>query len=159
MDAVNKTRIRRRQRQHFRIARALSVAPKVQYGALPWRIVDGTLEVMLLTSRDTGRWIIPKGWPHEGMTPARSGAQEAFEEAGITGAITKKPIGRYRYLKVLDDQDALECIVHVHALEVDEELSRWPEKKQRTRKWFLRPEAADLVDEPELRAIILDFMP
>ena len=152
-------RVQRRQRQHFRIARALSTAPKVQYGALPWRVVDGTLEVMLVTSRDTGRWIIPKGWPHEGMSPARSAAQEAFEEAGIGGAITKKPIGRFHYLKVLGGGDAVECIVHVHALEVDEELANWPEKNQRTRKWFLRPEAADHVDEPELRSIIQEFVP
>jgi len=159
MAASNDSRIRRRQRAHFQIAKALSVAPKVQYGALPWRIVDGTLEVMLLTSRDTGRWVIPKGWPHEGMSPARSAAQEAFEEGGITGAITKKPIGRFHYLKFIGDKDAAECVVHVHAMEVEEELSRWPEKSQRTRKWFLRPDAADLVDEPELREIILEFMP
>lgn len=152
-------RVRRRQRQHFQIAKALSVAPKVQHGALPWRWVDGTLEVMLVTSRETGRWIIPKGWPHEGMSSARSAAQEAFEEAGITGAITKKPIGRFNYLKFIGGEDAVDCIVHVHAMEVEEELSRWPEKAQRTRKWFLRPEAAELVDEPELRQIILSFTP
>lgn len=153
-----KTRIRR-QRTHFRIARALSVAPKVQYGALPWRRIDGTLEIMLLTSRETGRWIIPKGWPHEDMSPARSAAQEAWEEAGITGAITRKPVGRFHYPKFYGDQDAVECIVHVHALEVGEELARWPEKAQRTRRWFLRPEAADSVNEPGLRAIILSFTP
>lgn len=151
--------VRRRQRQHFRIAKALSTAPKVQYGALPWKCVNGTLEVMLLTSRDTGRWVIPKGWPHEGMSPARSAAQEAWEEAGITGAITKKPIGRYHYLKVLGDEDAVECVVHVHAMEVGEQQSDWPEKSQRKTRWFLRPEAADLVDEPELREIIQTFAP
>lgn len=152
-------RVRRRQRQHFQIMRALSSAPKVQHGALPWRYVDGTIEVMLVTSRDTGRWIIPKGWPHDGMSSARSAAQEAFEEAGITGAITKKTIGRFHYLKFIGDSDAIDCIVHVHALEVEEELSTWPEKSQRTRRWFLRPEAADLVDEPELRDVILNFTP
>lgn len=152
-------RIRRRQRQHFQIAKALSAAPKVQHGALPWRWSNGTLEIMLVTSRETARWVIPKGWPHEAMSPARSAAQEAFEEAGITGAITKKPIGRFHYLKFFSDKDAVDCIVHVHALEVEEELADWPEKDQRNRKWLLRPEAADLVDEPELREIIQSFVP
>ena len=152
-------RIRRRQRQHFQIAKALSAAPKVQHGALPWRWVDGTLEIMLVTSRETGRWVIPKGWPHDGMSSARSAAQEAFEEAGITGAITKKEIGRFRYLKFIGTDDAIECIVHLHAMEVEEELARWPEKAQRVRKWFLRHEAAEAVDEPELRELILSFTP
>lgn len=114
---------------------------------------------MLVTSRETGRWVIPKGWPHDNMSPARSAAQEAFEEAGITGAITKKPVGRFHYLKFYGDNDAVECVVHVHAMEVEEELARWPEKNQRTRRWFLRPEAAEQVDEPELRAIMLEFTP
>ena len=114
---------------------------------------------MLITSRDTGRWIIPKGWPHEGMIPARSAAQEAWEEAGITGAITKLPVGRYHYLKVLGDRDAVDCVVHVHAMEVEEEHLRWPEKSQRERRWFLRYEAADRVDEPDLREIILTCSP
>lgn len=131
----------------------------MQYGALPWRVVDGTLEVMLITSRDTGRWIIPKGWPLEGMSPAHSAAQEAWEEAGITGAITRKPLGRFRYLKVLGEEDAVECVVHVHAMEVGEEHANWPEKNQRKRQWFLRHEAADLVNEPELRRIVLGFVP
>ena len=151
--------VRRRQRHHFRIAKALSAAPKVQHGALPWRWVDGTLEIMLVTSRETGRWVIPKGWPHDGLSSARSAAQEAFEEAGITGAITKKEIGRFHYLKFLGKDDAIECIVHLHAMEVEEELPRWPEKAQRTRKWFLRPDAAEAVDEPDLRKLILSFAP
>lgn len=145
--------------RQLQMAQALSVAPKVQFGALPWRIVDGTLEVMLVTSRDTGRWIIPKGWPHAGMSPARSAAQEAFEEAGIRGSITKNSVGRFHYLKQSDDKDAVGCIVHVYALEVQEELSDWPEMHQRTRKWFERPQAADLVNEPELYRIILEYSP
>ncbi|MFZ2101356.1 MAG: NUDIX hydrolase [Oricola sp.] len=159
MGASDGNRARRRARQHFQIVKALSSAPKVQYGALPWRAIDGTLEVMLITSRDTGRWIIPKGWPHEGMTPARSAAQEAWEEAGITGAITKMPVGRYHYLKVLGEDDAVDCVVHVHAMEVEEEHPRWPENSQRKRQWFLRHEAADRVDEPDLREIILKCSP
>jgi 8-oxo-dGTP pyrophosphatase MutT (NUDIX family) len=159
MTKVPVHRVRRRQRQHFRIAEALRTAPRTQHGALPWRMRDGTLEVLLLTSRDTGRWLIPKGWPHDNMSPARSAAQEAYEEAGIAGAITKKPIGTYHYLKVLSGEEAVECVVHVHAMEVDAQQEDWPEKDQRKTQWFMRQEAADLVDEPELREIILTFAP
>ena len=151
--------VKRRQRQHFHIAQALRAAPKVQYGAMPWRKVDGTMEVLLLTSRDTGRWVIPKGWPHDGMSPAKSAATEAFEEAGVNGAITRKDIGSYHYLKYREDMKSVECVVHVHALEVQEQLDDWPERSQRETRWFLRHEAAELVDEPELRDIILTFVP
>ncbi|MCI5073775.1 NUDIX hydrolase [Oricola sp.] len=133
--------------------------PRVQYGALPWRIADGTLEVLLLTSRGTGRWVIPKGWPHHSMSAAQSAAQEAFEEAGIKGRVTRDAIGTYRYDKLRDGGAAVECVVYVHALHVTRQLDDWPEKGQRDMQWFARATAAEHVQEPELRDLIVSYAP
>jgi 8-oxo-dGTP pyrophosphatase MutT (NUDIX family) len=143
----------------FKIPAMMALPPRVQYGALPWRMTDGTMEVMLVTSRGTGRWIIPKGWPHEGFSSAHSAAQEAYEEAGITGSVTGSPIGSYRYDKIRDEGEAVECAVHVHALEVAVQLEDWPEKQQRETAWFSRQEAAARVQEPELSELILSYAP
>jgi 8-oxo-dGTP pyrophosphatase MutT (NUDIX family) len=137
----------------------LALPPRVQYAALPWRMRDGTLEVLLLTSRGTGRWVIPKGWPHDAFPSAHSAAQEAYEEAGIRGPVTEEPIGSYRYEKTRDEGGSVDCIVYVHALEVVEHLDDWPEKGQRDLQWFPRHVAAEHVDEPELRDLILAFGP
>jgi 8-oxo-dGTP pyrophosphatase MutT (NUDIX family) len=118
---------------------------------------DGSLEVMLLTSRETRRWIIPKGWPMPGRTPAESAAQEAVEEGGLTGRIGQISIGTYRYGKRLGERGTLECQVEVFPLEVEAQLASWPEQKQRETCWMALRPAADAVQEPELAAIILDL--
>lgn len=143
----------------FNFPAMMALPPRVQYGALPWRMTDGTLEVMLLTSRGTGRWVIPKGWPHDSLSSAGSAAQEAFEEAGVRGAITQEPVGAYHYEKVRDGGGSVTCVVYVHALEVDEQLEDWPEKGQRDARWFPRQTAARQVHEPELHDLILSFTP
>ena len=94
-----KTSLLKRAGEVLNIPALMALPPRVQYAALPWRMTDGTLEVLLLTSRGTGRWVIPKGWPHDSFSSAHSAAQEAYEEAGIRGAITREPIGSYRYDK------------------------------------------------------------
>ena len=133
----------------------MSDAPKLQYAALPYRKrTDGLVEVMLITSRGTGRWVIPKGWPIAELTPLESAAREAFEEAGITGRIREEPIGRYGYRKDLDTGSHVACAVNVFALEVEEQLPAWPEQAQRRTQWFDAREAAAAVHEPELRDII-----
>lgn len=137
----------------------LALPPRVQYAALPWRMRDGTLEAMLLTSRGTGRWVIPKGWPHDGFSSAHSAAQEAYEEAGIRGSVTTAPIGSYCYTKTRDEGGSVDCVVYVHALEVKDQLEDWPEKGQRKTRWFPRGEAASLVAEAELRTLISSFCP
>lgn len=82
-----------------------------QYGALCFRRTEGaTIEVLVITSRDTGRWIIPKGWPMKRKNPYEAAAIEAWEEAGIRGAVRKKPVGRYTYLKELDHGDVAPCV-------------------------------------------------
>lgn len=130
----------------------------IQLGALPWRIApDGVLEVLLLTSRETHRWVIPKGWPMKKMRPAEVAAQEAYEEAGVIGHIIgRRPIGDYYYPKAQKEESTL-CNVRVFLLRVDRELDDWPEKQERTRQWFNPREAARLVNEGGLAEIIGNF--
>jgi 8-oxo-dGTP pyrophosphatase MutT (NUDIX family) len=129
-----------------------------QYAALPWRIgVSGGREVMLLTSRETGRWVIPKGWPMKGKKPAQAAAQEAYEEAGLIGRIVgKQPVGTYHYTKRTKLSDVL-CEVRVYLLRVEKQLEDWPEKQQRVTAWFDASKAAELVDEGALALIIASF--
>jgi 8-oxo-dGTP pyrophosphatase MutT (NUDIX family) len=129
--------------------------PNTQYGALPYRRHhDGSVEIMLLTSRGTGRWIIPKGWPVAKLEPHEAAAKEAVEEGGIVGQIGTQPIGNFRYDKQRDDASALNCEVTVFALEVLQQLTEWPEQHQRRTQWFALEEAADAVQEPELATMI-----
>lgn len=129
-----------------------------QIAALPFRIdAEGRIEVLLVTSRETKRWIIPKGWPMSGRKDHRAAAQEAYEEAGLKGRIGKKSVGRYRYDKRLGDGSAVSCAVKVFPLEVSEERKRWPERKQRIRRWYAPEEAASLVQEGDLQSLLRGF--
>jgi 8-oxo-dGTP pyrophosphatase MutT (NUDIX family) len=130
----------------------------VQYGALPYR-ADGGLQVLLVTSRETRRWTIPKGWPIRRLDSREAAAREALEEAGVSGAVGKSAMGVYRYQKRLRDGCTVLCSVEVFPLEVTQEDKHWVEKAQRKRAWFTPVEAADLVEEPGLKALILDFDP
>jgi 8-oxo-dGTP pyrophosphatase MutT (NUDIX family) len=129
---------------------------QTQFAALPCRLTqDGTREVMLLTSRGTGRWIIPKGWPIRGLKPREVATREAYEEAGLRGRLSgKKPVGTFHYAKQIDT-DPLLCEVHVYLMWVEEQLDDWPEKSERQTRWFGVPEAAGMVDEGGLSEIIL----
>jgi 8-oxo-dGTP pyrophosphatase MutT (NUDIX family) len=132
-------------------------AGNTQYAALPYRNRPGGVDVLLITSRDSGRWIIPKGWPIAGLSPSQAAAREALEEAGITGQIGSERIGTYHYDKRLSDDTDRDCNVEVFALEVVEQLDTWPEQHQRRREWLSTDEAAERVAETELRALIRDF--
>jgi 8-oxo-dGTP pyrophosphatase MutT (NUDIX family) len=127
---------------------------KKQYAALPWRYSGAQREVLLISSRETGRWVIPKGWPIKGLTPAQTAAREAYEEAGLGGQVSKKPIGEFEYGKRLGDGAVLPTRVSVFALEQMVQHPDWPEQGQRRLQWFSITEAADAVEEPELKKII-----
>jgi 8-oxo-dGTP pyrophosphatase MutT (NUDIX family) len=130
----------------------------LQYGALPYRRrADASIEIMLITSRDTGRWLIPKGWPEPGLGAAEAAAREAREEGGLVGRIGDRAIGSYQYDKRLPDGSTVHCAVEVFALEVEQQLKSWPERDERRRRWFDAEEAAEAVREPELRVIIRDL--
>lgn len=132
---------------------------KRQWAALPWRRRDGGVEVLLVTSRDTRRWIIPKGWPKKRMMPHKLALLEAYEEAGVRGKIDRDEIGYYTYVKrFADKKDAL-CRVGVFPLKVKVELDNWPEMEQRERRWMSREAAAELVREAELAALLRGFTP
>ncbi len=126
-----------------------------QIAALPLRWdKSGKLQVLMVTSRDTGRWVMPKGWTMDGVKPWAAAAIEAMEEAGAEGRISSKMIGEYRYDKVLDDGSRLPCIVQVYPMIVRKLLESWKEKNERERRWFSPKDAASNVDEAEL-AILL----
>jgi 8-oxo-dGTP pyrophosphatase MutT (NUDIX family) len=129
-------------------------ARAIQYGALPWRHSGAGIEVLLISSRETKRWVIPKGWPIGNLAPYDSAAREAFEEAGIGGQVGRKAIGRYEYDKRLKDGKLRGLIVEVYLLEVMVQYPEWPEQGQRTLLWSLKDEAAGLVEEPDLAKII-----
>jgi 8-oxo-dGTP pyrophosphatase MutT (NUDIX family) len=131
-------------------------AARRQYAALPWRRANG-LEVLLVTSRETRRWVIPKGWPMADRTGPEAAAQEAFEEAGVTGQAAEGPAGAFRYRKRLKTGDEVDCEVFVFPLRVDEEHEDWPERLERERQWFTPAAAAAAVEEDELKGIILSF--
>lgn len=127
-----------------------------QCGALPFRTTpSGEVEVLLITSRETRRWVIPKGWPMKKRSLAQSAAREAYEEAGVTGEISKKPLGSYVYEKRLKSRDVVPCEVDVFPLRVRRQADRWPEMRERDVRWFSPGEAAGLVDEAALGALIL----
>jgi 8-oxo-dGTP pyrophosphatase MutT (NUDIX family) len=125
-----------------------------QVAALCWRQQHGDIEVLLITSRETGRWVIPKGWPIGGLTAAEAAAREAWEEAGVRGQVQTQPLGEFLYDKVTGPAKAKRCNVVVFALEVGELKDRFPEATQRKRSWFVPSEAAGLVAEPDLRALL-----
>jgi 8-oxo-dGTP pyrophosphatase MutT (NUDIX family) len=125
-----------------------------QSGALPYRVGAAGVEVMLITSRETKRWVIPKGWPMPGKKPHQVAAIEARQEAGVTGVVAKKSIGVYPYSKSLPDGSQRLVFVEVFPLRVTSEMGTWRETAERHRQWFPQNEAAELVDECSLAHII-----
>ena len=125
-----------------------------QVAALPLRLAkNGAIEILLVTSRDTGRWIIPKGWTSKRIKDCKAAAREAREEAGVKGKILRKAIGTYRYIKRELGNGAL-IEVRVFLLKVSKRCKRWPEKHERRRAWFDIEDAASRVSDPGLSILI-----
>ena len=147
-----------KHRATFGSAQPAQALPGVQFAALAWRRErDGQVKVVLITSRETRRWVIPKGWPMKDRTPEQAAAQEAYEEAGVVGAASAKSIGAYTYDKRLRDGTVQAVKVQVFPVEVMVERLAFPEQGQRDKRWLTPVEAAGLVDEPRLQAIIRRF--
>lgn len=137
---------------------AASADVRVQYAALPYREdEEGELHILLVTSRETKRWILPKGWPERKIAPHLLAAKEAYEEAGVRGIASPEPIGSYRYGKRLSDGAVVPCDVQVYPIEVVRLRKSWPERKQRERIWVTVPEAAMMVEEPGLVSLLLSL--
>ena len=135
--------------------RMKAAAKRVQYAALPYRRKrNSRTEVLLVTSRDTGRWIIPKGWPGKGKSPHKSAAREALEEAGVIGRISRRPLGAFSYKKRLKDGKVVVCEVQVFVMKVKRRAATWLEKGQRRVKWLPRTKAAKAVRDRVLGTII-----
>jgi 8-oxo-dGTP pyrophosphatase MutT (NUDIX family) len=133
--------------------------PRQQYAALCYRFKKktGELEMLLMTSRDTGRWVIPKGWPMSGKLSHEVAEREAFEEAGVRGEVEQTALGSFTYPKVLKDGIKVPCRVQVYPLLVTELAKTFKEKGERRLEWVSCNEAVKRVREPELRDIILMF--
>ena len=133
--------------------------PKIrkQVAALPVRLdAAGQPRVLLITSRETKRFIVPKGWPMKGRKDYRAAAIEAQQEAGVIGRVHKKPVGSYLYWKRRAESFDL-CRVKVFILEVQHQLPAWREQDERETAWLLFEDAASLVDEPGLVTIIREL--
>ncbi|MCT4370559.1 NUDIX hydrolase [Yangia mangrovi] len=142
---------------HKVIGPAFRRPPRFQVAAMCYRHADCPegLEVLLITSRDTGRWVLPKGWPKAGLDSAGAALEEAWEEAGVVfGSGDTAEIGSYRYQKRLDGGLPLDTVVFVYAAEVRALSDDYPEAGQRERRWVLPREAARMVDEPGLQALL-----
>jgi 8-oxo-dGTP pyrophosphatase MutT (NUDIX family) len=117
---------------------------------------DDDLEILLITTRKKGRWSIPKGWPIKRCTPPDTAATEAYEEAGVLGAVSEAQIGRFKKRRVKNKQ-SVSCDVQIYPLEVKRQQDDWPEKQERLRVWLSPREAAKLVKKPGLRRAIKQF--
>lgn len=130
---------------------------RTQFAALCYRVIKGKTEVLLITSRRTERWIIPKGWPMEAKTPAESALTEAWEEAGVKGKVTGGCLTLYTYLKSVDEEEPMPCAVMVYPVKVKSLADTYPEHGQRKRKWVTPKQASKRVDEPELAHLLRSF--
>jgi 8-oxo-dGTP pyrophosphatase MutT (NUDIX family) len=133
-------------------------AGHLQYGVLPWRRTRrGDIKVLLVTSRETARWLLPKGWPMEGKTPLQAARREAFEEAGVVGHLDPQAIGTYDYVKILRDGSPAPCTVAVFSLKVRGTLTNWPERSQRKRRWYRLADAVEVVSDEGLERLLASF--
>jgi 8-oxo-dGTP pyrophosphatase MutT (NUDIX family) len=130
------------------------MAKAYQVAAIPIRRTStGSWEVLLITSRETRRWVVPKGWPWRNLGDHDAAAGEAWEEAGVRGKAQPESIGTFTYDKRRHDKlQALKVLVYL--LEVTEEAASWPEASERQRRWFAPATAADLVSEPDLKSLL-----
>ncbi len=140
----------------LRHLKAPGKAVALQYAALPFRVVDGAAEILLVTTRCSGRWIPPKGWPVEGLPPADCAALAAIEEAGVVGDLVKAPLGSFRFSKKRKGR-TLACTATLFALNVTHCLPHWPQKQERKTRWFSAGDAIAAVDVPELRRLLIKF--
>ena len=129
-----------------------------QIAALPMRWTDkGKMKVLLVTTRDSGRWVMPKGWEMDGKKPWAAAEIEALEEAGVTGYIGHDLIGTYNYGKVMDSGKVLPCLVRVYPMIVDKLKRNWKERKERERRWFTPKAAAKRVKEDDLAGLLMSL--
>ncbi len=134
------------------------MARTYQVAALPWRKSNSEIEILMITTRTTRRWVIPKGWPMPGKTDHAAAAIEAYEEAGVRGVVLHAPCSQYGYVKLSDNGKERVLSVTVYPLRVETELADWPERNARERRWMSIAEAAAIAGEPELVRVLSGFV-
>jgi 8-oxo-dGTP pyrophosphatase MutT (NUDIX family) len=134
-------------------------ALRTQFGALCYRLRDGKVEVLMISSRKSGRWIIPKGWPMDDMTPTQAAATEAHQEAGVKGTAYDVCLGGYSYVKVVENKGEVPVMVMVYPIKVKRLLTDYPERDQRKRKWVSLKKAGEKLSDPELATLVRQFDP
>ncbi|MEM1361979.1 MAG: NUDIX hydrolase [Pseudomonadota bacterium] len=147
------------EQSQLRLKKGQNEDARSQFGAVCYRLHKGKPQVLLITSRRSGRWVIPKGWPMPGETPSDAAATEAWEEAGVEGRVHPLCLGIFSYRKFIDRRQSLPCAVAVFGLRVKRLARRFPEQGQRKRKWVSPKRAAQMVDEPELSQLLERFDP
>ena len=132
---------------------------RIQIGALCYRFTKGRPEYLLITSRGTGRWIVPKGWPIDDKSPPEAVAEEAWEEAGVKGTVKDKCIGAFGYTKIVAGDQDFPCQVLLFPLKVKSLAQDYRESAERRRKWFRPKKAAARVSDPELAKLLRGLDP
>ncbi|MCI2400386.1 NUDIX hydrolase [Aliiroseovarius subalbicans] len=131
---------------------------RFQVAALCYRGKGDRKEVLLVTSRGTGRWILPKGWPIDGMNAAEAAMQDAWKEAGVTdGKLAKEPLGEFQFTKQMNEGAPARCSAQVYPIKVKAMEDDFPEAEERELKWVATEEAAEMVDEKDLQQLLRDF--
>lgn len=131
----------------------------LQVAALCYRKTGQGHEVLLITSRGRGHWILPKGWPKKKISSAQTALEEAFEEAGIEGNVRERPVGEYYYTKSTKSGILLNCVASVYAIEVSAIQTQFPEQGERKVRWFTPDKAAEAVSAPDLAKLLREFKP
>lgn len=117
-----------------------------QAAAIPCR--DG--QICLVTSRSGRRWVVPKGNIDEGHSAGETALIESWEEAGLVGILSGGSVGTFVYSKFESSYH-----VTVFVMNVTHEADKWPECDQREKKWLDPDQAAEHVNDPGLRELIL----
>ena len=131
--------------------------PKRQYACLPWRRSKRGVEILLVTTLTTRRWIIPKGWPVANCTPNECAAYEALEEAGVIGTVATRVLGSFRYDKLRKSGIVIPCKVDVVPMEVVTQRRKWAERGRRELRWCTCDEAIELIGDVGLQRLIAKF--
>ncbi len=124
-----------------------------QSGVVPYRVKNGKMEVLLITTRRRQNWVIPKGSVINGMSPAASAAKEAWEEAGILGQVDSKELDTYKYRR-----KGKTYKVKMFLLPVETVLEDYPEVGQRKRQWVKLTQAVSRVKKNSIKRILKGFL-
>ena len=143
----------------FAFASADKTNLRTQIAALCYRRKKGKLQFLLVTTRTSRRWIVPKGWPMAGLSAQQVAATEAWEEAGVRGIVHERPVGVFSYTKEYDNTPDLPCAAIVYGVKVEQVEKDFPEREERERRWVSRKKALAMVELPELVPLMRAFDP